>query len=247
MERPEKEILRHLYDSGLSGRGIAQLLNAPYPTVFSWMKQLGIPLRSRSQAVRLYLHQNPGALRNFIRAARVSRLGKPQTEEEKEKRAAKHRGQYRSEETKRRISAALKGRVWSAKQRERCLPIIMANRRRRPTRLEVCFQEIISRHELPYKYVGDGHTFIAGRCPDFLNVDGQKTVVEIFGRWWHDPSKNPRVKPQHTESATLAHYATYGFKCIIIWEEELADEATVVTKLRAEEAKEGLCCRVAQP
>ena len=225
--------MTRLYDSGLSGRGIARLLNAPYPTVFSWMKQLGIALRSRSAAARLRLQQNPQALQHFIRAGRVSRLGKPQTEEEKEKRAAKHRGQHRSEEAKKRMSAAQKGKhTWSAEQRERYLPIVMANRKTRPTSLETRLQSIIDRHELPYKYVGDGYTFIAGRCPDFLNIDGQKAVVEVFSRWWHDPLKNPSVKPQHTESATLAHYASYGFKCIIIWEEELKDEIAVVERLK---------------
>lgn|GEM_PF-2965884 len=222
-----------LYNSGLSGRGIARLLIVPVPTVFSWMKQLDIKLRSHSEATYVHLQQHPEALENFLKAARVSRLGKPQTEEEKEKRASKHRGQHRSDETKRRISIALKGRRWSLEQRKRCLPIVMANRKIRPTTLEKSLQAIIDHYKLPYKYVGDGYTFIAGRCPDFFNIDGQKVVVEVFSRWWHDPLKNKRVKPQHTEAATLAHYAQYGFKCIIIWEEELSNKEAVAVKLKA--------------
>lgn len=124
------------------------------------------------------------------------------------------------------------GKHWTKEEREWRLPIIMANRLQRPTKIERKFQNIVSKYNLPYKYVGDGYTWIVGRCPDFLNINGEKTVVEIFSRWWHDPSVNQRIKPQHTEEATLRHYQQYGFDCIIIWERELKDESQLVEKIR---------------
>lgn len=231
METAEK--IKELYwGQQLSLREAAEVLGVPYPTLQSWFKKLAIPYRDKCSAQALFIKKHPEILEKRRISGRNQVHGK-QSPETVAKRFAWYKDYEISDETRAKMSKALKGRKWTKEQRERQLPIFFANCHQRPTKIERQFQDIVSRNNLPYKYVGDGYTWIAGRCPDFLNINGQKTVVEVFSRWWHDLSVNKRIKPQHTEEATLKHYRDYGFDCIIIWEEELANEEAVLAKLQS--------------
>ena len=46
--------------------------------------------------------------------------------------------------------------------------------------LEIKFENIINKLKLPYKFVGNGEFFIGRKCPDFINVNGQKIAVEVY-------------------------------------------------------------------
>lgn len=81
-----------------------------------------------------------------------------------------------------------------------------------------------------WKYVGNGEVIIGGKNPDFVNVNGRKAVVEVFGDYWH--SERITGKPAEQEVADrIAHFAKYGFRCTVIWEREVSDENLVLTKL----------------
>ena len=72
-----------------------------------------------------------------------------------------------------------------------------------------------------YKFVGDFDTFIGGKCPDFINVNGQKKLIEVFGNYWHkddDPKKR------------INHFKKYGFDTLIIWEKDIQDNISNVEK-----------------
>jgi len=220
---PTKETLAELYyNQGLSVRTIGERLNIPWQSLFIFMKRYELPLRSGSQAQVLYQQKHPELAKLF--SIRCSTSGRHPSPEATAKRLSSRKGYSHSATTRAKMSASRKGQKWSAETREKCLPIVMKNRLNRPTSLEVKVALVIENHKLPYKYVGDGYTWIAGRCPDFLNVNGRKQVVEVFSRWWHDPLVNPQVKPQHTEADTISHYVKYGFDCVILWENELTEE-----------------------
>ena len=51
---------------------------------------------------------------------------------------------------------------------------------------------------------------IGRKVPDFVNINGKKEVVEMFGHHRH---------PDWHEKAWVEHYAKYGFKCTVVWEE----------------------------
>ena len=36
-----------------------------------------------------------------------------------------------------------------------------------------------------WKFVGDGQVRISGKCPDFININGEKKIIELFGDYWH--------------------------------------------------------------
>ena len=82
-----------------------------------------------------------------------------------------------------------------------------------------------------YKYVGDGKVWIVGKNPDFINVNGQKKIIEMFGNYWHSKEKTGRTKEQE-ENQRIAHFARYGFKTLIVWQEELKNTPQLKKKLR---------------
>lgn len=46
--------------------------------------------------------------------------------------------------------------------------------------LEIKFENIIKKHNLPYKFVGNGEVLVGRKCPDFVNVNGKKIAIEVF-------------------------------------------------------------------
>ena len=52
--------------------------------------------------------------------------------------------------------------------------------RRIPTSYEKRLNGLILKYNLPYKYVGDGSVILGTMNPDFIDVNGQKKVVEVY-------------------------------------------------------------------
>ena len=65
-----------------------------------------------------------------------------------------------------------------------------------------------------YKFVGHGEFIIAGKCPDFVNINGQKKIIELYGDYWHD-GDNPQDR--------IDLFAKYGYNTLVVWEHELKD------------------------
>lgn len=93
----------------------------------------------------------------------------------------------------------------------------------RPTKPEQRMLDIITRHNLPFKYTGDGQRWI-GRCnPDFINVNKTRQVIEIFGVHWHDILD---------VSKRIEAFRRHRFGCLIFWEDELTNERNVVARIK---------------
>lgn len=95
--------------------------------------------------------------------------------------------------------------------------------RMKPSGAERRFMEIIEKYNLPFAYVGDGKLIIDGLCPDFVNTNGRKQLIEIFGTYWHEEGEEEERKRR---------FVRYGFDTIVIWEPELADEQLVLKKVQ---------------
>jgi len=65
-----------------------------------------------------------------------------------------------------------------------------------------------------YKFVGDGEVIIGGKCPDFININGQKKIIELFGDYWH---RNDNSQDR------INLFKPYGYETLVIWEKELKD------------------------
>lgn len=82
-------------------------------------------------------------------------------------------GHVVDEETKKKISVSKTG----VKQTEQ--HIKNALRRREKSSLELKFETIINKYNLPFKFVGNGEFFIERKCPDFINED-KKIAIEVY-------------------------------------------------------------------
>jgi len=101
--------------------------------------------------------------------------------------------------------------------------------KRKPTAPELKLKNMIERHNLPYQYVGNGAVWFEGYNPDFINVNGAKGIIELFGDYWH----TTKIKHwRETEGGKHYHFAKFGFKTLILWENELENEKVVVRKIK---------------
>ena len=89
------------------------------------------------------------------------------------------------------------------------------------TKPEVIFEQICKKHNLPFKYTGDGSFWIKNINPDFVECNGKKIAIEIFGDYWHSPLLNYRLKEDRTLSYRKKTLKKYGWKLIVFWESDL--------------------------
>lgn len=71
-----------------------------------------------------------------------------------------------------------------------------------------------------YKFVGDGSVIIGGFSPDFININGQKKLIEHFGDYWHKGDD---------EGNRIFQFKLFGFDTLVIWEHELNDNEIEMT------------------
>ncbi len=73
-----------------------------------------------------------------------------------------------------------------------------------------------------YKYVGDAKFWIEHYNPDFININGQKKIIEFFGDYWHN-------KKEYIErdAKKIKLYRKYGYDCLVIWGKDLKKQKTI--------------------
>jgi very-short-patch-repair endonuclease len=73
-----------------------------------------------------------------------------------------------------------------------------------------------------WKFTGDFSFVINGKNPDFVNCNGQKKVIELFGDYWHR-GEDPKDR--------AAIFAPFGYSTLVIWERELKDMEKVAKRI----------------
>jgi len=73
-----------------------------------------------------------------------------------------------------------------------------------------------------WKYVGNCGLVLGGRIPDFVNVNGKKLLIELFGDYWH---RNTNVQER------IDYFKQFGFSTLVIWEHELKVPNNVENKI----------------
>jgi len=215
------ELLYSLYWGGrLSTREIAKRLKKSQRTIMYHMEKLGIPRRSRSEACTLRSSKpewKRKASKTWIkRGERFSQqtefqrgIGCPDMFEAKRKRRASQVTRERNLEN------------WkNPEYRRKMLRMLMTVNP--PSKAELELKAFIEKHGLPFSYVGDGKVIIAGKCPDFINNNGGKQVIEFFGFWKH-------TKEEAEERKKL--FRQYGFDTLILWYEDLKNETRLLSKI----------------
>lgn len=131
---------------------------------------------------------------------------------------------------KQRKTALLK---WSNKEfKEKSLALMRIGRKVTPNKPEKLLIKLLNKL-LPktYSFVGNGKVILGSFCPDFINCNGQKKIIEHFGCYWHKCKDcgfgNGRLK----DVGRLKEYSKLGYKTLIIWEHELKDLDKVKEKI----------------
>lgn len=161
-------------------------------------------------------------------AVKISRAlkGRIRPKEEALKAGISNKGQKRSNEFKEKMSIRTR-QVWANPSSLFNNPAFLRERAQRqslrPTRPELKVLQIIEDNQFPFKYVGDGEVVIGRKCPDFINIDGKKQIIELFGDYWHK-KQNPQDR--------IDLFAKYGFSTLVLWEHELKNPNAVLTKLK---------------
>ena len=144
--------------------------------------------------------------------------GKIMSSGQKEKLRKINLGKKSSEETKRKIRKALKGRQLTPTHLHNILTF------RSPNKSELLLNRILKTtfpHE--WKFVGNGKVSIEGKNPDFININGRKLIIDLFGKHWHEESE---VEPRKEL------FAKYGYKTLILWDYELKNEVVIINKVK---------------
>lgn len=100
----------------------------------------------------------------------------------------------------------------------------------RPTTPEKKLLAIIQKHNLPYVYTGDDSFRIGALNPDFVNNNGQKIAVEVFGDYWHGRRDAPWYARENVRRLIMKNY---GWDLRVVWEHELNNlpEEEIVRRL----------------
>lgn len=166
----------------------------------------------------------------------MSEAKRNQSEDTRRKIGEKHKGKIISQEQRNQISIKLIGRTISEdikqKTRKTMLELwkdpeyvkkVMNNANIRPNKPETIILNLLE-NLFPgeWKYTGDFSFMINGKNPDFVNCNGQKKIIELFGDYFHK-GQNPQDR--------IDVFKPFGYETLVIWESELKNLEKVSFKL----------------
>ena len=145
-------------------------------------------------------------------------FGKQHTQETRRKISEFRMGRQDSADTKIKKSIAARLMWQDPAFRQQILMAQRQGRKIKINRVERRILNIIEREKLPYRFSGDGSFVLGGYNPDFVQVNGKKKVIEVFGDYWHT---NKKVEWHRTELGRINVCMQFGFDCLILWQSEI--------------------------
>lgn len=134
--------------------------------------------------------------------------------------SAIHTGMKYSEETKNKLKEIWKNRPEEHKKRIVKQMLTSST----PNKKEIQLTDLLDNlYPGEWRFVGDGQVVMGGKCPDFINVNGQKKIIELFGDYWHR-GENPQDR--------VDLFSPFGFETLVIWERELKNMESVKSKIQ---------------
>jgi len=148
--------------------------------------------------------------------------GHPHTDESKRKLSTSMIGRLKSEDHRKKLSESLKGRKHSPTRIQAIIDGLTKSRKKpramtKPEKLVLGILQILFPSGSPFQFAGDRKFWIKMangryRNPDFV-CESNKKIIEVFGRYWHRNDKTDEV---------ISQYAECGWKCLIVWDDEIA-------------------------
>ena len=197
-------------------------------------KKLSIALTGREPSM-LGKHHSDGTKRKISEATKgrfAWNKGVPRTELEKEKMSLANKGRKHSEETKLKMRASHLKMWQNSEYRESQIAAIFNGCKCGPNHPEKCVRKILNKlFPDEYKFVGNGDVWIDGKNPDFINVNGQKKIIEVFGDYWHSRKITGISKKEHRKQRQK-HFAKYGYQTLVVWEKETQNPKKLKSKIK---------------
>lgn len=134
------------------------------------------------------------------------------------------KGRPKSVKSKKKLKKRWQNKEFREKQIRATLKAMF----KRPTGLEQKAIELHAKYNLPFTYCGDGDLIIGGKNPDFYENNGKKICLEYGSKRQREAFGTPW---QEYERKRIKHFAKYGWKCLVIWAEELNDNNKLVEKI----------------
>ena len=122
----------------------------------------------------------------------------------------------KSEIAKKKMRVHWENKEWREKQ----VKLMLASLFKRPTSLEREMIQIIEKYKLPYKYVGDGSFLIGYKNPDFININGEKKLIEVGNVYHHQGDYIEKRK---------AHFTRYGWESYFFITNKLEENKIIYT------------------
>ena len=229
---------------------VSKEIGIPDTSLQRLMKKLGIKTRTRSEALTLHLEEHPEAHQHHLgkitfkrpeirrlgeEANAALRLGKTYEEIYGVEEARRIRdllsfqrtgeknvnfGKKRPQHVCDALSKAHKGIPQTMEYKTKRLKKAFEALRMSPNKLEQRLIDLVTAHNLPFRFVGDGTLIINGMCPDFVSTDDTKMIIECFGTYWH--SNEVTANCYHrTEEGRKKVLSDLGYKVLIIWEKDM--------------------------
>lgn len=124
-----------------------------------------------------------------------------------------------------RISFRTRASIWNiSSQGQELARKIFSASRRKPNRAESKLSRILQEF-FPDEYALNVKAEImtlGGKIPDFVNVNGQKKVIELYGDYYH-AGDDPQDR--------IDYFKQFGYWALVVWEHELKDRSCLVQKL----------------
>ena len=90
----------------------------------------------------------------------------------------------------------------------------------KPNKAELLLDTIIQELTKDFVLNVDASVMVlGGKIPDFVNINGKKQVIELFGDYWHSENITGRSR-EREEQLRINHFKKFGYATLIIWENE---------------------------
>ncbi len=226
-EYPPKETLYRLYYLENKSMGeMGEIFDVSRVAVRYWLKKNGVRVKNQSES--LSGRSRPWSAANGSKSCRLRNvIDNPSKKPEIKKLRSQQQRDYMKKEWREhpeKYSNAMENFIGGWKN-----PDVKARRLaakipvQKISKAENKVAQILLNVFPDMKHGSSEGVVIGGKIPDFIDFEN-KIIIEVFGEWYHDKSINPSVDQKRTDKYTIAHYAKYGFKVLIIWSKEIKSD-----------------------
>ena len=197
----------------LYGEEKAQLLKSSR-TISNLGRRFSDASKMKMRMAKLGQRRGPRTIEDRTKISQ-SLKGRVLSDATKAKLSLSHRALWKNPDYRMRYLNTMQSRHWNNPQYWKRLLA-----RRIPSFLESRMIYLISKYQLPFRYVGDGQFWIGRMNPDFVSTDGSNLVIEVYGRFQKSRDFGDSMTYEHYRRSKLSRY---GYRVVFLNDHHLFD------------------------